>query len=251
MDILQKKTVKELKSILREYKKIHCRPYSRLKKAQMIELIKYHGISEHDIEKTGKIKTKSKPKSKIKSVRDEHETIIKKLTKSRTDAQNIVAKADNIMNKKAPKPKSESRSELEKEYKRLRALSEPNRKPVPEMYTGEVEKDVFVTHWGRKPTEEEKKDKELMRLWRIMEDRLKDVKELYVQTGYKKKFKPSMKTVKKTIDSFNEINTKIEEMTGKRNIIVGVNEPSEIKTKRLRAERAYEKATKPDILKIY
>ena len=53
-----------------------------------------------------------------------------------------------------------------------------------------------------------------------------------------------MKTVKKTIDSFNEINTKIEEMTGKKNIIVGVNEPSEIMKKRLRAERAYEKATK-------
>ena len=63
MDILQKKTVKELKSILREYKKIHCRPYSRLKKAQMIELIKYHGISEHDIEKTGKINSAPKPKS--------------------------------------------------------------------------------------------------------------------------------------------------------------------------------------------
>ena len=66
MDVLQKKTVKELKSILREYKKIHCKPYSRLKKSQMIELITYHGISEHDIEKTGKIKTQSKPKSKLK-----------------------------------------------------------------------------------------------------------------------------------------------------------------------------------------
>jgi len=69
----------------------------------MIELIKYHGISEHDIQKTEKVKTQSKPKSKIKSVRDEHETIIKKLTKSRTDAQNIVANANNIMKKKAQK----------------------------------------------------------------------------------------------------------------------------------------------------
>ena len=55
MDILQKKTVKDLRAILREYKKIHCKPYSKLKKAQMIELIKFHGISEHDIQKTGKI----------------------------------------------------------------------------------------------------------------------------------------------------------------------------------------------------
>ena len=217
MDMLQKKTVKELRSVLREYKKIHCKPYSRLKKAQMIELIKYHGISEHDIEKTGKIKTQTKPKAKPKP---------KPKPKSKS------------------KLKSESASELQKEYERLRALSEPKRKPVPELFLYEVEKDVFVTYWGRKPTEEEKKDKELMRLWRIMENRLKDVKELYVQTGYKKRRKPSRERVKYTIDSFNEINSKIEEMTGKKNIIVGINEPSEIKKKRLRAERAYEKATK-------
>ena len=216
MDILQKKTVKDLRAILREYKKIHCKPYSKLKKAQMIELIKFHGISEHDIEKTGKIKTQTKPKAKPKP---------KPKPKSKS------------------KLKSESASELQKEYERLRALSEPKRKPFPKSYIDEVEKDVFVTHWGRKPTEEEKKDKELMRLWRIMEDRLKDVKELYVQTGYKKKFKPSIKTVKKTIDSFNEINTKIEEMTGKKNIIIGINEPPEIMKKRLRAERAYETAS--------
>ena len=67
MDILQKKTVKDLRVILREYKKIHCRPYSRLKKAQMIELIKFHGISEHDIGKTGKVKKPSKPKSEQKT----------------------------------------------------------------------------------------------------------------------------------------------------------------------------------------
>ena len=184
----------------------------------MIELIEYHGISERDIEKTGKIKTHTKPKSKPKP---------KQKPKSKS------------------KLKSESASELQKEYERLRALSEPKRKPLPKSYIDEVEKDVFVTHWGRKPTEEEKKDKELMRLWRIMEDRLREVKGLYVQTGYKKKFKPSRERVKYTIDSFNEINSKIEEMTGKKNIIVGINEPSEIKKKRLRAERAYEKATKP------
>ena len=130
MDILQKKTVKELKSILREYKKIHCKPYSRLKKAQMIELIKYHGISEHDIEKTGKIKTQSKPKSKIKSVLAEHETLLKKRTQSRTNSQRTVANADNNMKKKAPKPKSVSLSDLQKEYERLRALSEPKRKTI-------------------------------------------------------------------------------------------------------------------------
>ena len=103
MDLLQKKTVKELRSVLREYKKIHCKPYSRLKKAQMIELIKHHGISEHDIEKTGKIKTQSKPKSKIKSIRDEHDEIIKKLSQSRTNAQRTVANADYVMKKRAQK----------------------------------------------------------------------------------------------------------------------------------------------------
>ena len=99
MDMLQKKTVEELRSVLREYKKIHCKPYSRFKKAQMIELIKHHGISEHDIEKTGKIKTQSKPKSKIKSVRDEHDEIIKKLAQSRTNSQRTVPNTDNIMKK--------------------------------------------------------------------------------------------------------------------------------------------------------
>jgi hypothetical protein len=95
--MLQKKTVKELRSVLREYKKIHCKPYSRLKKAQMIELIKYHGISEHDIEKTGKIKTQSKPKSKIKSVRAEHEALLKNRTQSRTNSQRTVSNADKKM----------------------------------------------------------------------------------------------------------------------------------------------------------
>ena len=103
MDILQKKTVKDLRAILREYKKIHCKPYSRLKKPQMIELIKHHGISEHDIEKTGKIKTRTKPKSKLKSVRDEHDEIIKKLAQSRKNAQRTADNADNIMKKKAQK----------------------------------------------------------------------------------------------------------------------------------------------------
>ena len=107
MDILQKKTVKDLRVILREYKKIHCKPYSRLKKAQMIELIKYHGISEHDIEKTGKIKTQTKPKSKPKP---------KQKPKSKS------------------KLKSESASELQKEYERLRALSEPKRNITQKLY---------------------------------------------------------------------------------------------------------------------
>ena len=87
MDILQKKTVKDLKAILREYKKIHCKPYSKLKKAQMIELIKFHGISVHDMKKAEKSIPKPKPKPKSKrrpeSVRDEHDTIMKSRTKSR------------------------------------------------------------------------------------------------------------------------------------------------------------------------
>ena len=37
MSDLSQKTVKELRSILREYKKIHCKPYSKLKKALYID----------------------------------------------------------------------------------------------------------------------------------------------------------------------------------------------------------------------
>ena len=56
-----------------------------------------------------------------------------------------------------PKPKPKTALDLKTEYERLRALSEPNRKPAPERYIDQLEKDAFVTHWGRKPTEEEKK----------------------------------------------------------------------------------------------
>ena len=66
----------------------------------MIELNKFHGISEHDMKKAEKSIPKPKPipkpKSKVKidSVRNEHEALLKKRTQSRTDAQNIVANAD-------------------------------------------------------------------------------------------------------------------------------------------------------------
>ena len=55
------------------------------------------------LRKQEKIKTQSKPKSKIKSARDEHDEIIKKLAQSRTNSQRTVANADNIMKKKAQK----------------------------------------------------------------------------------------------------------------------------------------------------
>ena len=44
MDELNKKSVKELRSILRVYKNIHCKPYSKLNKVQMIELIVYFNL---------------------------------------------------------------------------------------------------------------------------------------------------------------------------------------------------------------
>ena len=45
-DLSHKKTVKELRSILRDHKKTHCKPYSKLNKAEMIKLIKSYGLSE-------------------------------------------------------------------------------------------------------------------------------------------------------------------------------------------------------------
>ena len=127
MDILQKKTVKDLRAILREYKKIHCKPYSKLKKAQMIELIKFHGISEHDMKKAEKLipKPKPKPKPKPESVRDEHDTIMKSRTKSRDDALNTLANADKKIriakekktaNKEPPKATDDYITRIHKKY---------------------------------------------------------------------------------------------------------------------------------------
>ena len=41
MDILNKMTVPELKSILREHKKVHYQPYSKLDREKLIKLITY------------------------------------------------------------------------------------------------------------------------------------------------------------------------------------------------------------------
>ena len=63
-----KRSVKDLKAILREHKKIHCKPYSKLNKTQMIELIIfYHLLEKTDISKLIKSIPLSKPKIKKKT----------------------------------------------------------------------------------------------------------------------------------------------------------------------------------------
>ena len=46
MDILNKMTVPELKSILREHKKVHYQPYSKLDREKLIKLITYYRLHE-------------------------------------------------------------------------------------------------------------------------------------------------------------------------------------------------------------
>ena len=48
MDILNKMKVPELKSVLREYKKVHYQPYSKLNREGLIKLIVHHKLHEND-----------------------------------------------------------------------------------------------------------------------------------------------------------------------------------------------------------
>ena len=56
MDILNKMKVPELKSVLREYKKVHYQPYSKLNREGLIKLIVRHKLHENDLSKHIKVK---------------------------------------------------------------------------------------------------------------------------------------------------------------------------------------------------
>ena len=56
MDVINKMTVPELKSILREHKKIHYQPYSKLNRERLIKLIAYYKLHETDLSKHIKVK---------------------------------------------------------------------------------------------------------------------------------------------------------------------------------------------------
>ena len=58
MDILNNMTVPELKSVLREYKKVHYQPYSKLNREELIKLIVRHKLHENDLSKHIKVKVK-------------------------------------------------------------------------------------------------------------------------------------------------------------------------------------------------
>ena len=63
MDILNKMKVPELKSVLREYKKVHYQPYSKLNREGLIKLIVHHKLHENDLSKHIKVKVKQPPKT--------------------------------------------------------------------------------------------------------------------------------------------------------------------------------------------
>ena len=56
MDVINKMTVPELKSILREHKKIHYQPYSKLNREKLIKLITFYKLHETDLSKHIKVK---------------------------------------------------------------------------------------------------------------------------------------------------------------------------------------------------
>ena len=63
MDILNKMKVPELKSVLREYKKVHYQPYSKLNRKDLIKLIVHHKLHENDLSKHIKVKVVTKKKT--------------------------------------------------------------------------------------------------------------------------------------------------------------------------------------------
>ena len=63
MDILNKMKVPELKSVLREYKKVHYQPYSKLNREDLIKLIVHHKLHESDLSKHIKVKVITKKKT--------------------------------------------------------------------------------------------------------------------------------------------------------------------------------------------
>ena len=66
---LNKKSVKELKQILREYKKIHCQPYSKLKKNELVDMIIRHKIVPVDAPSKPQEEPAQKPRTKIKATK--------------------------------------------------------------------------------------------------------------------------------------------------------------------------------------
>ena len=144
-DVLNKKTVKELRSILRDHKKLHCKPYSKLNKEQLIERLEK--IDMVDSIPISKPKMKSKPK-----------TISKMTTKDRKkDLHAYRIQLKNIVH------------------------------------------DIFIP-----------------------------------DPNLGKKFQ-TPKSVKMV--EFNKVDSKIEEITGKKNIVIGINETPSEKRKREKEEK--------------
>ena len=157
MDIVNKMKVPELKSVLREYKKVHYQPYSKLKREELIKLITYYKLHETtDLSKHIKVKVKVKPKSKPK-----------------------------------PKPAIDitKKNEMLLKY-----------------YENELEKVIFDLKFGSQ--------------------------------NIGKKFRMPHRIFKSQLmDKFNKYNSKIEEITGHKKIIRGINEPLAEMRKRKREEK--------------
>ena len=159
MDILNKMRVPELKSVLREYKKVHYQPYSKLNREGLIKLIVSHKLHENDLSKHIKVKV--------------------------------------ITKKKTPPKKDENKPKIDIKKKNEMLLK---------YYEKELEKFIFDLKFG-------------------------------IQ-GIGKKFRiPDRIFKSQAMDKFNKYNSKIEEITGHKKIIRGINEPLAEMRKRNREEK--------------
>jgi hypothetical protein len=147
---LSKRSVKDLKSILREHKKTHCKPYSKLNKSQLIELIIFFNLLE------------------------------------KTDISKLIDSVPTV------KPKA------------------------------------------KKPSKKDKKADDL-RYNTIQLDKIIN-KIRYPNPNLRKKDRTSRSSL---MEDFNKVNDKIEELTGKKNIVIGINEDPKLMKKQ---NKAYWKA---------
>ena len=107
MDILNKMRVPELKSVLREYKKVHYQPYSKLNREGLIKLIVRHKLHENDLSKHIKVKVITKKKTPPK--KDENKPKLLKPDKPieiQEDSKNVSTDYLTRIHKKYPTTKS-------------------------------------------------------------------------------------------------------------------------------------------------
>lgn len=182
---LKLKSIKDLKSISREYKKVNCKPYSKLNKSQLMNLIIFYDLPE----KTDMNKRSIKD---LKNILREHKKIhCKPYSKLNKDKLIEFIVFHNIHRN-----------------------------------TNVIDRTPLTKPKVKKPT---KKETDEMRLQMYKSELHKLTQRIKFNTRGTNRVSPTM-----LMDDFNKVNDKIEKLTGKKNIVLGINEDPKLMKKRLK-----------------